>query len=215
MNKNELLQEISRQDADISGLIEWAIQDQEIRDEVLTQMLTHPHIMVYYHSFYVIAGASERRPDLFYPYWQRIVPLLAHPNSYHRDFALTILANLTRVDRQNLFPAIFNDYFAHVQDEKMMTAQCCIRNSLKILRNKPDLGEQILALLLDIDRWCPYPEKQKELLKADILEIVDESYGTVGDTNLLQIFIRANMHSRSPKTRRKAKELAEKYRVES
>jgi hypothetical protein len=49
--------------------------------------------MVYYHCYYVVEKASQKRPELFYPYWDDIAALLVHKNSYHRDFALDILGN--------------------------------------------------------------------------------------------------------------------------
>ena len=211
MNTTELIQEVSVKDVDIDKFVRLAISEDHIRGEIIKQMVTHPHIMVYYHCYYVASRASQERPELFYQYWPEIASLLKHKNSYHRDFALTILANLTQADQGNLFSKIFYDYFEHINDEKFMTGQCCVQNSIKILRNKPELQEQIIALLLDIDNQCAYPEKQKELLKSDILEILDEVYEKVGDKKEVDEFIKEGISSISPKTRRKAKELVGKY----
>jgi hypothetical protein len=169
--------------------------------------------MVYYHCYYVAAKASQHRPDLFYPYWQEIACLLQHQNSYHRDFALTILANLTQVDERDLFASIFEDYFAHINDAKFMTGQCCIQNSIKILRNKPALRSQIIALLLDIDDQCTYTEKQKGVLKADVLEILDKVYAQIQNREAINTFIKAGVSSISPKTRRTAKAMVKKYHL--
>jgi hypothetical protein len=150
MNTTELIQEVSVKGVDIDKFVRLAISEDHIRGEIIKQMVTHPHIMVYYHCYYVASRASQERPELFYQYWPEIVSLLKHKNSYHRDFALTILANLTQADQGNLFSKIFYDYFEHINDEKFMTGQCCVQNSIKILRNKPELQEQIIALLLDM-----------------------------------------------------------------
>jgi hypothetical protein len=140
-----------------------------------------------------------------------IVPLLKHKNSYHRDIALTIIANLTRVDQANLFSTIYHDYFEHINDNKFMTGQCCIRNSIKLLRHKPELRNQIIDLLLDVEHQCIYSEKQKELMKCDVLEILDEVYEVAVDKEGIDRFIRVSVNSISPKTRQKAKDLVEKY----
>ncbi len=92
-----------------------------------------------------------------------------------------------------------------------MTGQCCVRNSLKILRHKPELKNQIIDLLLDVDHQCSYPEKQKELLKSDILEILDEVYADVHGKQEVEAFIKKAASSISPKTRAKAKKLIRKY----
>ena len=95
MSTDELIRQISVKDVDVDRLVQLVIDDDHIRDEIVKQMLTHSWIMMYYHCYYVVAKASERRPELFYGYWPEIARLLDHENSYHRDFALTILANLT------------------------------------------------------------------------------------------------------------------------
>ncbi len=211
MNKNELIQAISDENVDIGQFVELVICDGRTRDEIIKQMLTNPDIMVYYHCYSIVSKASEDKPELFLQYWHEIASLLKHKNSYHRDIALTVIANLTQVDRDNLFSEIFQDYFEHIHDNKFMTGQCCVQNSLKIIKNKCGLKDQILALLLDVDNRCTYTERQKALLKCDVLEVLDQVYAGVSDKNGADAFIRACINCASPKTRRKAKELAVKY----
>jgi hypothetical protein len=211
MDTEELVQAIASEDVNVDRFVRLAISDAQIRDAIMHQMVTHPHIMVYYHCYYVADKASQERPDLFYPYWFTVAPLLQHANSYHRDIALTIIANLTQVDHSDLFPELYDDYFEHINDVKFMTGQCCVQNSVKVLRNKPALRSQITTLLLDLDNWCTYPEKQKALLKCDVLEVLDGVYGEICAETGVEEFVRAGVTSISPKTRRKAKELVRKY----
>ncbi len=211
MQIDELIQAISVKDVDVGRFVQMAIHEENTRSAIVHLLTTHPHILVYYHCYYVVSQASQERPELFYPYWDGIAPLLQHKNSYHRDIALTLLANLTHVDREDRFAAIYHDYFEHLHDERFMTAQCCIQNSRKIVRHKPGLRERIIALLLDIDRQCAYPPRQKALLKADILDILDEFYAETANRQALAEFIQEAAHSISPKTKRKARALAGKY----
>ncbi len=213
MNPDALIEAISVKEVDVDKFVHLALSDVRARDEIVKQMVTHPHIMVYYHCYYVVDKASWQRPELFYPYWPEITALLHHPNSYHRDFALTVIANLTQVDHDDLFAGIFDDYFAHVNDDKFMTGQCCIQNSVKIFRHKPGLRERIIALLLDVDQQCAYTEKQKAVLRADILDVFDEVYEQVRDQTGVNAFIQDSISSSSPKTRRKAKELVKKHNL--
>jgi hypothetical protein len=211
MNTTELIHEISVKDIDVNRFVQLVIREERTRDEIIKHMMTNPDIMVYYHCYYVVSKASQERPELFYKDWNAIASLLKHKNSYHRDIALTIIANLTQVDRENFFSKIFHEYFEHINDKKFMTGKCCVQNSIKILRNKPELEDQIIAILVDVDHQCAYPEKQKELLKYDVLEILDEKYEEVRDKKGIDEFIKAGVSSISPKTRHKAKELAGKY----
>jgi hypothetical protein len=207
MKIDELIPLISKPEIDIEEFVRLSIDEPSTRDEIIHQMLINPDIMVYYHCFYVVTRASQDRPDLFYPYWEALVPLLKHKNSYHRDIALTILANLTAIDDEDRFTGVFADYFEHIKDPKFMTARCCIQNSLKIIRYKPKQSDRIIEFLLDIDQRCHYPEKQKALLKCDVLEVLSEVYQDVADKPEIAAFIKAQVVSLSPKTKKKAKEL--------
>jgi hypothetical protein len=211
MDTDELIQAISKKDADVDEFVQLAMNDSRARDEIINQMLTNPDIMVYYHCYYVVSKASEDKPELFLHYWDEVVSLLDHKNSYHRDIAMTIIANLTRVEHENLFAKIFESYLTHINDIKFMTGKCCIQNSLKILKNKPEYKDQIISRLLDVDNQCTYPDKQRELLKFDILEIVDGVYAEDNLINGMDEFIRACANSISPKTRRKGRVLALKH----
>lgn len=211
MDANVLASAISDKDVDIDGFVQRLIFDEHIRDEVIQLMLTAPDIMTYYHCFYIVSKAIEDEPGLFFPYWHDIAALLEHKNSYHRDFGLTILANLIQVDRGDLFEGIFQDYFKHINDPKFMTGECCIRNCLRIIKNKPEYSDRIVALLLDVDHLCTYPIRQLELLKASVLEIFDEIHADTRYKVDVDAFVLSCVNSKSGKTRLKAREIVRKY----
>ena len=211
MNSTEMFEQIAKKDFDVDAFVQLAIKNERARSDIVRQMFTNSAIMVYYHCYYVVEKASRERPDLFYSYWSEFADLLHYTNSYHRNFALEIIGNLTRVDQENRFAEIKDEYFCIVNDEKFMTGNCCVKNLLKIYRHKPEHHEQIIEILLDIDNRCDYTEKQKGLLKADVLDIFDEIYGDNLERNRIDEFIRAESNCISPKTRKKAKELVKKY----
>jgi len=211
MNTIHLIEQIAQKDVNITEFVQLAIKDESVRDEIVRQMLTNTAIMVYYHCYYVVEQASQERPELFYAYWTEIAALLHHPNSYHRDFALEILGNLAVMDRENRFTAIAAEYFGIVNDEKFMTGNCCVKNLRKIYRYKPEQRDRIVEILLDIDHRCNYSEKQKGVLKADVLEIFEEIHEETSQRHRIDEFIKAQVGCISPKTRKKAKELMRKY----
>lgn len=211
--EDDLIQEISDKEIDVDKFAQMVIYNGEMRDKIVHLMLNHPQIMVYYHAYYVISRASESEPQLFYNYWDDFVLLLDHHNSYHRDFGLVLLANLTCVDTENRFSLIFEKYFAHINDEKFMTAHCCIQNCAKILANKCELKEDIFHILLETDLRCDFPEKQKELLKSFVIEVFDKLYTKIDNKKEINNFVRAQLDSISPKTKKKAKEFVVKYDI--
>lgn len=207
MDSSELIHKISEVEFDINQFVLLANHDVNIRVEIKNNMINNPGIMVYYHCFYIIESASREHPELYYPYWNDFARLLSHKNSYHRDFALEIIGNLLPVDNEDKFQKIHMDYFEVINDEKFMTGNLCVKNLLKVYYHKPEFRKWILDTLLDIDNHCDYSEKQKAVMKADILEIFSNVYSTLSDRSRVDAFIRTEVNSISPKTRKKAKSL--------
>lgn len=62
-----------------------------------------------------------------------------------------------------------------------------------------------MNILLDIDKLCIFPKKQKTLLKSGIIEIFDEFYEDLQNKELINEFVRKELDSISPKTKKTAK----------
>ncbi len=213
VSKDNLIVKISDKNINIPEFTEIAIIDSEMRDTLVNLMLNNQSIMVYYNSYYIISRASELKPKLFYKYWDDFLLLLNHQNSYHRDFGLNLLANLTQVDTENKFSLVFDEYFSHVDDEKFMTSRQCIQNAAMILTNKYELIEDITNIVLDIDTRCDFPEKQKALLKSDVIDLLDEFYEQINNKEMINEFVKLELDSISPKTSKKAKAFVKKYNI--
>lgn len=213
MTQSSLIEKIADKNVDIDGFVKIVIDDENTREEVINQLLINKNIMVYYHCYYIVSRASEEKPELFYKHWNDFASLLNHKNSYHRDIGLTIIANLTKVDKGNFFADIFQKYIQHLNDAKFMTSQCFVKNMKKVLKNKKEYKEEIINLLLDIDKICTYPEKQRELLKSDIIEVLDEAYESTDNKKSIEQFVRLQSESISPKTRKRVKEFLKKHNL--
>jgi len=212
---NTIAEEISRSNFKLEEFVDMVIRDQPTRDEIIHLMMTNKDIMVYYHCYYVVAKTSETRPDLFYAYWPQMVSLLEHPNSYHRNIGLEVIANLVGVDDKDQFTDAFDRYFKRLHDDKLLTCQYCLRGSKKVLRAKPALAKRILPLLLDLDDQLPFAEKQKEYLKGDILDALSDHLQDVEFGTRIAAFIVSCRASRSPKTAKKAKQMIAEFGIVS
>lgn len=210
MDEITLIEKIADKDVNINEFVNQVIRDENIREEIIKQLLTNEKIMVYYHCFYIISKASQDKPELFYNHWNDFVSLLDNKNSYHRDIGLTLIANLTKVDVRNYFIDLFPRYIKHFNDDKFMTAQSFVINLKKIIKNKVEFTEKVIDLLIGVDTICSYTEKQRELLKSDIIDVMEEAYPILIDKNKIMEFIKAQSASSSPKTRKRVKEFLKK-----
>lgn len=211
LNQAEIISDISQKDYDQAKYIEEIQLNNELRDLLIEQMLSNPDIMVYYHCYEIVSAASYSKPELFYKYWDGMKELLHHKNSYHRDIGITILANLTRADDQDLIKDIIGAYLNLLHDVKFMTACCCVKNCTKIIVNKPLVAEKVLTALLDVEQNCPYPDKQKALFIGYIIEVFDRIFEACENKPALLSFAQRHANDTSPKTRKTVKLFIQKH----
>ena len=211
MEKEILLKEISDADADIEKYAVLAVKNEEIRTELVSQMITNRYIMVYYHCYYILDKASSRNPELFYKDWKKFEKLLNHENSYHRTIGLVMLSNLIPADKEKLFDKISDKYFMFINDKKITTARDCVTSTGKILRQRPDYIDKVMKLYLNMEKICEFKENQKALLLYDMFVIFEEFYEKTSYKNEINEKILANLKNTSPKTAKKARELKKKF----
>jgi len=187
-----------------------AIEDQELLTELLKGVLSKED-EIRYPSFKVLLIISEEHPEALYPKWDFFANLINSDNSYKKLIALRLIANLTRVDTENKFEDLFDDYYSILDEEKTMTAGHLAGNSGKIAKAKPKLQLKITNKLLNIDNT--HRGKQKDLIKAYAIEAFDEYYDIAKNKDKIIEFVKKQLESDSPKTRMKAKEFLEKWEV--
>ncbi|MBU7047550.1 MAG: hypothetical protein HXS54_14040 [Theionarchaea archaeon] len=203
--------ELNKRDLDIEDLAGKALRDEKILSELLEGLLSKTDV-IRYNSFNVLLRISMEHPQILYPYWDYFVDLLCSRNSYSQYIAVYIIAHLTRVDTENKFEKIFNEYYSILGGNKPMTASHVAVSSGKIARYNPHLQVNITEKLLNIDEI--YYGKQKELVKAYIIEAFDEYFEKAENKEEILEFVREQVQSESPKTRKAAEKFLEKWEEE-
>jgi hypothetical protein len=155
-------------------------------------------------SFRVLKRISEEQPNALYPKWDYLANLLNSDNQSHRYISINLLANLAKIDVKNKFETIFDEYFSNIAGERTMVAGQAALNSGKIAKAKPKLQPKITNRLLNIEKT--HQGKQIELIKAYVIEAFNEYFEESLDKNQILDFVRAQLESKSPKTRKVAKE---------
>ncbi|MEJ2241309.1 MAG: hypothetical protein P8Y18_04105 [Candidatus Bathyarchaeota archaeon] len=77
----------------------------------------------------VLMDFSEEYPEQIYPYIDSIINLLDSKFRILKWNAFAILANLTKVDIDNKFDAIFEKYYSFLDDDYMVTVANVVGNS--------------------------------------------------------------------------------------
>jgi len=126
---------------------------------------------------------------------------------------ISLIANLTRIDTDNKFEGIFDEYYSLLDDKSMIPAAWVADYSGKIARAKPELQTRITDKLLSIDETHHHPER-RDLIKAGAIESFDEYYEEAVDKKKILEFVKKQLECKSPKTRKIAKEFLEKWCAE-
>ena len=206
----ELADKISPKNADIDYFVNIVLKEKQTLDDVVELTLNHPHIMVYYHGYYILDKATEINPKKFYKYWDDFAKLLKHKNTYHRQIGIVILSNLSKVDKDNKFSEIIDDYMQCLYDKMILIGVFCVRYLKAIIRNKPEYQNQIINELLEHRKKTSFKEKQEALLEYEILEIFEDNYAKLENKDKITEFIKDRQNSISPKTKKKSKEIMKK-----
>jgi hypothetical protein len=170
-------------------------------------MIHHPAIMVYYHCYEVLKDASKHDARKFLGYQQVFRQLLTHSNSYHRNFGLTLLANITAHSDTVDFSAFAHAYVQCLHDPKFMTAQCCLENLNHIIVHRPEYTRDIVEEVLDDQHFRHYTTKQQAVIRSDVMAMLHTAYLNGVHQQRILAYIAEQRTSQSPKTRRLAKEL--------
>jgi hypothetical protein len=130
----------------------------------------------------VLVNLSEKHPDKLYPYTDSFIELL---DSKHRILtwnAMAIIANLTKVDEELKFDAVFDKYYSFLGSEYMVTVSNVVVNSAKIASAKPYLADRITTELLKIQNLkvtAHLTEECKLLIAEQALKTFDAFFGNI------------------------------------
>jgi len=206
-----MLAGMNEKDVDIQTVAEKALEDRALLSEIL-EGLTLKEETLRYNCHKVLMQISETNGEMLYPEWEYFIELLSSDNSYRKMSAIQIIANLTRVDTENRFEKIMDEYYGLLDDKSMIVAIYVATSSGRIVRAKPQLEREITGKLLDIDR-THHPEERKPLIKAGAIKAFDEYFPQTADKESIIAFVKEQQDCDSPKTRKLAQSFLSKWEI--
>jgi hypothetical protein len=192
---------LDKKSVNLEELAQNSLSNSDLFEEIMSGVLSKDDV-TRYNCFQILLRLCEEHPDFLYPHWDYFFKMLKSKNNFHQNIAINILANLTRVDVENKFDNIFDDYYAVLAGERAMTASHVALNSSTVFINKPELRNRILDQLLNIDKI--HRGKQKELIKSYAIESLLKIYPYTEDKERIDAFVKSQLESSSPKTRNMA-----------
>jgi len=193
---------------DVENIVKKAIKDDKLLSELLQGILSKKD-EIRSKNFEILLQISKTYPKILYLKWDFLADLLTSGNHFHRYIAINLLANLTSVDSNNKFEEIFDIYFSNIESNRTMVAGQTALNSGKIAKEIPNFQPKITHILLNIDKI--YQGKHTELLKGYAIDAFNEYFKETEDKKEILNFVKAQLNSNSPKTKKIAKEFLKKW----
>lgn len=104
--------------------------------------------------------------NALYSYFDIFVEMMNNQdNSYIRTRGLRLIAYNSKWDINNQVNSIIEKWLKHIEDEKPITARQCIKDTVIIAKNKPELIDIILEKLSKINRI--YDDSMQSLIYKD------------------------------------------------
>ena len=113
-------------------------------------------------------------------------------------------------DTESKFEKMFDKFYNLLNDESVIPASHLAINSGKIARAKLQLQTKITDKLLNIDN-TNHSQEHKELIKGYIIEGFSEYFEESKDKEKIIEFVRKQLKSKSPRTRRQAEQFLRKF----
>ncbi len=128
--------------------------------------------------------------------------------------AMAVIANLTVVDVDRAFDAIFGKYYSFLNDEYMVTVANVVGNSAKIASAKPYLVQKITAELLKVEEISVTPhltEECKRVIAEHAIKAFDVFFDKVEAKAKVISFVKRQLESPRASLRREAERFLEKW----
>jgi len=163
--ENELFQKLVNKSMTKEELLQKVKQDFDLLPIIL-RGVSSSKAAIRYGCARVLMDLSEDYPEKLYPYMTSFIDFLDSKYRILTWNAMAIIANLTKVDAEKKFDAIFKKYFSFINDEYMVTVANVVGHSGKIALAKPYLSDKITDELLKVEKISTTPHLTEECKKV-------------------------------------------------
>jgi hypothetical protein len=163
----------------------------------------------------VLMDLSEANPEKLYSYLDSFIELLDSEYRILTWNALAIIANLTAVDADKKFDAIFDRYYSFLDNNYMVTVANVVGNSGKIAQAKPYLIPKITNELLKVENISTTPhltEECRRVIVQKTVQTLDSFFNQVEQKDRVFSFVRACLDSPRESLRNAAESFLKKWR---
>ena len=159
---------------------------------------------------------AQEKPDLLLPYFTELQHLLDHPNNFIKWGGIALIAELLRKKEITTSDKSYHEYMHLLEDKSMITAANCAKGSVRILKNQPELEEDITERLLkstkhDFESKGKLSPECQNIYWGHLLDLFEEYYDLIGDKKRILAFAASCCHNSRKAVAKKAGEFLKKH----
>ena len=207
--ENELLQQLVDKSITKAELGQKVKQDFSLLPIILSGV-SSSKAAIRYGCAKVLMDLSEEYPEKLYPYMDSFIGLLESKYRILTWNAMAVIANLTKVDKDKKFDAIFNKYYSFINDEYVVTVANVVGHSGKIALAKPYLINKITDELLKVETISTTPhltEECKRVIAEGTIKSISMFFDQIEQKDKVISFVESHLNS----SRRTLREEAENF----
>lgn len=211
--ESTLLQKLATKTMTKDSLLKKVQQNPTLIPEIL-QGISSPKPAIRYGCGKILMDLSEKHPEHLYDHMEFFIKLLDSKYRILTWNAMAIIANLTKVDRENKFDNIFDTYYGFLDDEYMVTVANVVGNSGKIALAKPYLIPRIVDKLLMVDtiRTTEHLSKEcKQVIAEHAIKAFDMFYPQIEQKSQVIVFVQKHLNSPRKTLRSEAERFLKKW----
>jgi len=163
----------------------------------------------------ILMDLSVEYPEKLYPHMDTFVELLDSKYRILTWNAMAIIANLSKVDRDQKFDAVFGKYYSFLGNEYMVTVANVVGYSGKIALAKPYLIPKITEKLLTVENISVTPhltEECKRVIAETAIGSFDLFFDKVKQKEKVFSFVERQLNSSRRTLRIQAESFLKKWR---
>ena len=204
--ENELLQKLVDKSMTKKELLQKVKQDFDLLPIILMGV-SSSKAAIRYGCAQVLMDLSEDYPEQLYPYITSFIDLLDSKYRILTWNAMAIIANLTKIDTEKKFDAIFKKYFSFINDEYMVTVANVVGHSGKIALAKPYLINKITNELLKVEKISTTPhltEECKRIIAQAAIKSFNMFFDQIKQKDKVISFVESYLNSSRTSLRKEA-----------
>jgi hypothetical protein len=193
----ELLQKLANKSISKNELLDKVKHNSNLIPEIL-KGVSSSKSGIRYGCARVLMDLSEDHPEKLYPYMDFFSDFLKSKYRILTWSAIAIIANLTTVDKENKFDAIFKKYYSLLHDDYMVTVANVVGHSGKIALAKPYLAQKITNELLKVENIPTTPhltEECRRVIAEKVIDSFDLFFDRIEDKETAISFTRRQLNS--------------------